>query len=358
MIRYAPLAIALLGIGLLVRAQLKPDNPSGDASGTYTDHLRHMGEALILTDQGLAVYRRPYGEWIGAQGLDEIHTGLFPERTAPYPPLGMLAHWPWARLDRAGLLAPSTAHRAVVWMWTGLALAACAVVIRLFAPLSKTAQAWAILLAIPLLIGIGVNGFLDAGYLFCGALGCLAWKREQRVWAVWCLALAAALHFRAAVFAPLAAVVLYELRHSTRNLAWILPSLALVIPTAVAAFALAGTLETIPPHNPVHFSHLKLPLALFTGLTAVTGLWLWRKDEPLVAATVLAAFALAVLERSHGWWHAGTLLAPGLVLAARPPKAGAHWPVLGAWTVASSYLAYRHPGSVFWTWVPLGWGGL
>lgn len=358
MLRLVTLAIALLGIGLLVRAQLRPDAVGGDASAHYTDHLRHMGEALILTDQGPAVYRRPYGELIGAQGLDSIHAELFPERTAPYPPLGILVHWPWARLERAGVLSGPTAHLGVVWMWTLVALVACAVVIRQVAPQPVVAHLWAAVLAAPLLVGIGVNGFLDAGYLLCAALACVAWQRERRVLAVWCLALAAALHFRAAVFGPLAAVLLWQLRTSRTELTRALLSVALVIPSFVAAVALAGTLETIPPHSPVHFTHLRLPLALFGALTAAAAFFLWRMDQRLVAVTLAAAFGLAVMERSHGWWHAGILLAPGLLLAARPRAVGWHWPVVLVWTVASSYLAYRHPWSVFWTWVPFALGGL
>ena len=46
-------------------------------------------------------------------------------------------------------------------------------------------------------MGIGVNGFLDAGYLLCGALACLAWKEERRKAALSWLALAAALHYSA-----------------------------------------------------------------------------------------------------------------------------------------------------------------
>jgi hypothetical protein len=357
-LRFICLAVALLGIGLLARAQFQRNVESQDASGHYTDHLRHMGEALILADQGLAVYRRPYGELIAAQHLDPIHTGLFVERTAPYPPLGMLAHWPWASADRSGTVSSTTAHRGVVWMWTLVALAACAIVVRLCAPLPPVPQVWAGLIAVPLLVGIGVNGFLDAGYLLCGALACLAWSRQQRVVAIWCLAFAAALHFRAAVFAPMAAVVLWELRSERKNLGRALPSVALVIPSLVAAVALAGTLETIPPHNPVHFTHLKIPLAVFTGLTATVAIFLWTRAERLVAVTVIAAFALAIMERSHGWWHAGTLLAPGMLLAARTQRVGWHWPLLVVWTVGGSYLAYRHPWSVFWTWVPFALGGL
>lgn len=350
MSRALALCIALLGLGLLVRAQAFLNVDSGDASGGYTDHLRHMGESLILVNDGFAVYRQPYGERIRAQGLDPIHLGLFPERTAPYPPLGILVHWPLAMVDRAGLVSSPTAHRAMVWLWTLVAFAACAVVVRLAD--ERPSQVFALALAVPLLVGMGINGFVDAGYVTCGALACLAWKRQQHRAVVWWLCLAAALHFRAAVFAPLGAVALWHARSDRR--AW--PALLLLVPSVAAAVALTGTFDTIPAHNPVH--HWNAALLGFAGLTAAAVAFLmFSARSPLLPLTVIAAFALTVMERSHGWWHAGTLLAPGLLLATTRPR-WQTWGVLLAWTIGSSFFAYRHPASVFWTWVPFAVGGL
>lgn len=348
-LRGAGVAIALLGVGLLLRGELVVHATSEDASNLYTDHLRHMGEAAVLVDQGLDVYRVPYGGLITREaGVGAEHQVLFPERTAPYPPIGILTHWPWMQLERSDVLSPVTAHRAVVWMWLAVALLGVVAVTRLFEPLPPIAQAWAAALAIPLLIGMGVNGFFDCAYLLAGVAGLIFWRRGQPAIALACLAAAAAMHFRAAVFAPVAAVILFEQR---RCFVRLLPSFVLVVPTLVAAAALSGTLNTIPADNPVHYTHFKLALTLLIVLSAATTLWLTREGEPLVAATVATAFVLAILEHSHGWWHAGTLLAPGLVLAARPARVGWFWPVLWVWTVASAYLAFRHPLSPFWEWV-------
>lgn len=352
-LRSASALIALLGIGLLVNAQFVLGARSADASNLYTDHLRHMGEALVLVDHGFAVYREPYGPLIAREpNVGAEHAVLFPERTAPYPPLAILVHWPWAKLEGSGAISPSTAHRGAVWMWTLVALAAVAAVVRLFSPLPGIAQLWAAVLAVPVLVGMGINGFFDCAYLLCGVLACLAWRRQLPVAALWCLALAAALHFRALVFAPLAAVIVWDLPRSPRTLGLAALSVLLVIPSALAAVALTGSLGTIPADNPVHYTHLKLALSLLLILTGAGAVWLWREKERLVAITMLVACALAVLERSHGWWHAGTLLGPGLILAARPHRVGWAWPVLLGWTVGSAYLAFRHPWSPFWQWVP------
>ncbi len=331
--RWAAAAIGLLGAALLVRAQLDPGNDSGDASKLYTDHLRHEGEARILIDHGLDVYRVPYG------AQQPLHPDLFPERTAPYPPLAMLVHWPWAQAHPH--------HRALVWFWTLVAFAAAAAVVRLVTPLTVVAEAWALLLAVPLLVGIGINGFSDGGYLLCGALGCLAWREDRPRAALLWVALACALSFRAAVFAPLGLALLARQTWAARGLA-----AAFVLPTLVAAVALAGTLGTIPADSPVHVSHPNVWLALFVAAGVGAAAFLFAKEEPLVALTLLAAVAVGITERSHGWWHAGALLAPGFVLAARQRTFGWHWPVVLAWTGASGYLAYRHPASVFWTWLP------
>lgn len=309
-----------------MRAQLRPDDDSGDASHLYTDHLRHEGEARILLAHGLDVYRVPYG------AQQPLHPGLFDERTAPYPPLPILLHLPF-----------HPHHRALVWFWTVVALLAAGQVMRL--AVTPGAQVWALGLAVPLLTGIGINGFIDGGYLLAGALGCLAFRDGHRRAALLWLALACALHFRALVFVPLALTLVPKQTWPTRAFA-----AALVLPTLVAAAALMGSLDTIPADNPAHVSHLRWPLfSLVAVSAAAAGVFAW-KEERLVAATLLAAAAVTCSERSHGWWHAGALLAPGLVLATRGSKS--LWPVLVAWTVASSYLAYRHPWSVFWTWVP------
>ena len=347
--------ISLLGIGLLLRAQLVVGAESADASNLYTDHLRHMGEAMILVDHGFALYREPYGTLIAHEpNVGAEHAVLFPERTAPYPPLSILVHWPWAQLEGSGVLSPSTAHQGVVWMWTVVALIAALAVVRLFAPLPEIAQLWAGALAIPLLVGMGINGFFDCAYLFAGIAACLFWRRQQPAAALGFLGLAAALHFRAAVFAPLGLVIVWEQRKNSRALALGALSGLGVIPSAIAAVMLAGSLGTIPADNPVHYSHLKLALSLLVLLTAAAAVWLWRQQERLVAATVVVAAVLAILERSHGWWHAGTLLAPGLILAARPARVGWQWPVLLVWTIGSGYLAFRHPWSPFWEWVRFG----
>ncbi len=347
--------IALLGLELLVAAQYVVGAQSADASNLYTDHLRHMGEAMILVDQGLRLYREPYGTLIATEpDVGAEHAVLFPARTAPYPPLAILVHWPWARLEGAGILSPPTAHRGVVWMWTLVALLGVAAVVRLFAPLPGIAQLWAGAFAVPLLVGMGINGFFDCAYLLAGALACLLWQRQRPVAALGCLGLAAALHFRAAVFAPLAVAILWELRTRPRVLALGAASAILVVPSAIAAVALRGSLGTIPADNPVHYTHLKLALTLLALGSLAVAIWLWRQQERLVAVTVLTALGLAVLERSHGWWHAGTLLAPGLVLAARPARVGWQWPLLLVWTAASGYLAFRHPFSPFWEWVRFG----
>ena len=89
--------------------------PNGTTTGYFTDQLRNMGGALTFVEKGHSVFRTPYGE--AAQGVVmpcAEHTGLWEELPAAYPPWGLLLFWPFAAMERAGLLTPATNHRAEV----------------------------------------------------------------------------------------------------------------------------------------------------------------------------------------------------------------------------------------------------
>jgi hypothetical protein len=132
----------------------------------------------------------------------------------------------------------------------------------------------------------------------------------------------------------------------------------LVLGAAASAVALQGTLETIPADNPVHFSHLlrgKPSPLLFVLLSVATSGYLLRTRHVWTALSVLAAVLAALLDRSHGYWHALPLLVPPLVLAAeRSPSespAARHWQVAWGWVVVATVLAFRYPLTPYWQWL-------
>ncbi|MDX2011700.1 MAG: hypothetical protein SFW67_15985 [Myxococcaceae bacterium] len=328
--------------------------PNGDFGGIYTDHLRHLAESQALVARGSAIYRQPYAE--ATQGLLPCpeHTGLFPERTAPYPPLGVLLHWPLGALERHQLLSPATSHQltATAWLICGL----CAVWLAWRLVTSQLpGRLGLVLIVAPLTIGVGANGFYDTTFLLAGvgALVLLASKRPE--WAMLALGLAAALHFRALVFAPVGLWALLEAlrRDRRRALAFLGVSGLLVASAAWAAWHLSGTLDTIPADNPVHASHLlhaRAPLRfLVIAAVAVGSLVAWRARW--TALTVVAAVLVAMSDRSYGFWHALPLIVPPLVVAAEQgADRRAAWVAWG-WTLAAVLGAFLYPFTAPWQWL-------
>jgi hypothetical protein len=350
----AVLALVLLGVHAGVAT------PTGDISDVYTDHLRHMSEAQALVERGFAIYRAPYAE--AAQGLHPCseHIGLFPDRTAPYPPLGILLHWPLGALERAGTLEPARAHRLMARVWLAVGLVAGALGLVLLRPHGRWAVAGGLLLLLPLLIGMGANGFYDVVYLIPGAAGLLALVRGRPGLAVVLLGGCAALHFRALVFAPVGLWALLASWRARRGTAIASGAVAamFILSAAASAAALQGTLETIPAHNPVHFSHLlrgKIAPVLFVVLSGAAFGYLVRIRHPWSALTVLSAALVALLDRSHGYWHALPLVVPPLVLAAeRSPTAQPAprpWQLVWGWALVASALAFRLPFTPYWQWL-------
>ena len=351
--------VALLVLGLL-GAQALLASPGGDLSNHYTDHLRHMAESQALVERGFAIYRQPYGE--AARGLFPCpeHEGLFPDRTAPYPPLGLLLHWPLGWLERAGYLAPTTAHRLMTFQWLLVALAAGVLGLVLLRPHGRWALAGGALLLLPGLVGSGANGFYDVAYVLVGTAALLALREQRPATAVVLLGLCAAVHFRALVFAPVGLWALLAAWRAGRSRALASGAVAvgLVLTAAASAAALSGTLETIPADNPVHFSHLlrgkSSPPAFILLALGVAG-YLLRHRYVWSALCVLAGAMVALMDRSHGYWHVLPLVVPALVLAAeRPasaPPAPRLWWAAWGWALVGALVAFRYPLTPYWQWL-------
>src|SRR5262245_13285715 len=87
--------------------------PRGAFRQSWTDQLRHQGEALALVEKGPRIYLGSYDQALEAVAppCDE-HVGLWGNLGIPYPPLALLLHWPLASAERAGLLSHDFSHRA------------------------------------------------------------------------------------------------------------------------------------------------------------------------------------------------------------------------------------------------------
>jgi hypothetical protein len=350
-VRFLPLLLVVL-VGGGVHALLA--TPSGELTHVYTDHLRHLAESQALVARGSAIYRQPYRE--ATEGLLPCpdHAGLFPERTAPYPPLGVLLHWPVGALERHHVIPPSLSHRLTGALWFVCALLAVVVAWRLVGA-SLPGRIGIILLAAPLAVGSGGNGFYDTAFLLAGfgALSLLALRRPDA--AMLALGTAAALHFRALVFAPVGLWALVQSFRAgpRRALAFLMPTVLLITSAAWAAWHLAGTLGTIPADNPVHASHLgvtRAPVRFLVVALLGVGLLLWRRAR-WTALTVIAAVLVAMADRSYGFWHALPLIVPPFVVAVERPGDSRAATVAWGWSLAAMLGAYLYPFTAAWQWL-------
>jgi hypothetical protein len=343
-----------LGVGAL---HLSLASERGGYDAHYSDHLRHMATARALVAHGYDVYRQPYAQVTEGLLPCPMHAGLFDDRTAPYPPLGLLLHWPLAELEARQVLAPATAHRLqTLWSLLG-GLLAFAAALTLLRARTTAEHVGLFALVLPLLVGVGANGFYDAWVLAAGLAALQLLRVERPLLAVLLLVVAASLSFRALVFAPvgLAAVVATRRRHAFAPAVVGVLALVALAPTLVAALTVAPSLEQIPAHNPLHVVHLlhgKLRPLLFAALMLGGAAWLVRARAWLTAATLLACWAVTLADRSYGYWHALPLVVPWLV-AGTDAALGAprvRWAAL-AGLVGILGLAYLNPLEPSWGWL-------
>ncbi|GMU58948.1 MAG: hypothetical protein AMXMBFR34_07110 [Myxococcaceae bacterium] len=267
------------------------------------------------------------------------------------------------------------------------------------------------LVLLPMLVGVGANGFSDTYYLAAGlgALLCLSRalafreavgqdrrtplpiatsasvRREDPpsgelvvtlpvrtgksttrtvgrhlLWPLAALALlvlAASLSFRALVFAPVGVAAWWALRRTSNALAWgaLAAALLALVPTVIAAGMVSPSLGQIPAHNPLHAVHLlagKPRPWLFAALVAVSVALSLRRRALLTAGTAAACWVATLGDRSYGYWHALPLLVPWVVagLATEAPAPRARWLALGL-LLSALALAYLNPLEPTWLWL-------
>jgi len=286
--RIAAVLFVILALALWSGAR----SPSGDLSNHYTDHLRHEAESLALLRHGFDIYRRPYAETTRDVGLtDGQHQGLWPERTAPYPPLGILFFAPIAGLERAGDLTPGHAHALAVGLLVLIACLACLAGGRLARRSTCLFQLGFVLLGGSLLFGAGANGFFDVLYCLAGFLGLEALANDRNAHALAFFALAGSLHFRAAVLLPAAGFALWRglAGPDRRRTLWVLGISCLAL-APVACAALVLDTHAFVVVNPLRVKLVRT--CAFAALAAAGMAFALSRRRPLTALTLFCASLL------------------------------------------------------------------
>lgn len=333
--------------------------PLGDVSGHYTDHLRHMGEALAILQSGFEPYRLPYAEATAHLELPcPAHAGLWGDQVSLYPPLGLLLHAPVALLERGGFLSPLRAHQLMGLLWLLVGLAALAALWALTPRAPVTARVGLAVVGAPLLLGTGANGFFDVAFVLAAALALLAMQRGRWALATVLFAAAGALHFRAAVLLPFALLAAWRAA-AARPRRFVVAALvcgALLAPSLYAAGLVARFAAAIPAHNPAHFARHGPSFWVAVVACSVAAVAAWRVSRASSVAFLLAGLLLA-LDPMHAWWHALIILLPVVSFgAARSRLDSREWAMAWLWCLGLGFAVFRHPLGPFWQWVAFAAG--
>jgi hypothetical protein len=300
-----------------------------DLSSQFTDHLHHVYGVWLIWKHGLLALTTPFGQLSGEGFAHPI--ALWPETPWMYPPGTVLLFAPLtalAQLVPLSLQQLATATVLYLSVWSHLGFYLYADACRRFPPgerLFLTAVGWLMLMRLTL------EGFYDPLWLGAGAavVGCASRGRYERA-LLW-FALAASLHYRAAVYAPAGAYAFFAivLRRPPRSwprgvLAVVLLSCLATVTCFVLMYPASAAYRAIhPPLLPMLRSVFFVLLLLLTVAIMVQHAWL----NSWVGALSVLLFGLIALSDFRGylgyWHHAPTMLAAPVAagLGLREPAA-------------------------------------
>ncbi|XXF80086.1 hypothetical protein P2318_10145 [Myxococcaceae bacterium GXIMD 01537] len=345
-----------MGLSLLVSGTLLVlnDSPSGDLSRWYTDHLHHVHATWVMLHKGLAIYTQPFGEAL--KGVDYPHPmpSWLQMPGMVYPPGVFAVFLP---VTLVGRFIPLSHHAFAVLcvLWTlVLAHLALAAVLRAMEATRGAGELTLAVIAWLYLVHMGMQGFYDGAWVGCGAMMVATLARRRPVSTLRWFALAALLHFRAAVLVPLAAAALWEVLRGRPWRQWPWRDLALVgvaVALCLGSFALMYPVTSAfrgsqPSLLQLHAGGRLWIIVVVSVVAVAVSAWL---ADAVVAATV-AAGALLGLAYVNFWWHGAVLLfAPLAVGAFRTAR---HAPAVRAmligWMLCVQPLAWRDHAAQFW----------
>jgi len=342
------LALCLASFALTALAPLLLGTPLGDLSGTYTDHVRQPYATWVFLHRGLALYTTPLGEL--AAGLPAYPQAIDVWLEVPYvyPPGCFALFLPLALVGRWVPLSQHAFGQVGILYLLALSHLALYAVLHTLRGQAPGGRAVVAALAWLLLVRLGLQGQYDGAWLACGALALQALRLRRPERALLWTALAALLHYRAILLAPLGLVALLQAVQGVTWRRW--PWRTLLFVAAVGALCLWSFWKMAPgaraggADTPSLLAEPRLVGALGVALlTLGAGLLSLRGADRLVASLVLTGGALAFIDTRH-WWHAAMLLlVPLAVGALQPPRR--------PWAVRSALVLWAVGLQVF------AWGG-
>ncbi len=353
--RYAGLLffLALAWVPILNRSNW------GDLSNWYTDHLHHPFATWVAFFRGLEIYTRPFAEIREGTGWP-YYTKAWGEMPGfVYPPGVMVLFLPLTLVGRlassAGLSFQGFAMVSVLYV---LALAAWALhqAIQALKVLPRGSRVATLGLTLLILMQLGLQGFFDAAFLGAGFAAIRAWRQNKPDVALLWLAAAAFLHFRAAVFAPLAVPVVWMCWKERSRIRFFVPKVA--VAAGAVLLALGAFVLMYPATAELRLGTPRVVSAPnVTGMVTVVSLVLagvlsWSRQWLALAAQGIVV-ALVFAELQAAWWHGAIVLSvPYFVGVLREESFRGELALTrGAsllWALAIHPVVWRdHPGQIF-----------
>jgi hypothetical protein len=356
------LLLTLASLCVTAAFPLVGKTPLGDLSAHYSDHVRQSYTAWLFLHHGLDMYRLPLRE--AAVGI-EYRQALQVWLDVPYvyPPGTFLLYLPLACVGQWVPLSRHAFGQLSILYLLGLTHLAFLLVLRMLERQPPGGRVLIGGLAWLVLMRLALQGQYDGVWLGFGALAIQRLGERRPARALGWVALAALLHYRAIILAPLGLVALLQ---AVRGVPWrrwpwaTLGFVALVGATCVGTFLMMaqGAADGGAATPPLLSEPPGTSVWVVVLATAVAGALAWKGADLLVAGSVVLGGVLAFVDTLH-WWHASMLLLVPLAVGEwRPPR----WPRLVRVALVGWYTLlqmYAWGGNPLWLFKDVGrwWRG-
>lgn len=340
---------AWLTVGVVLTVPLFGSPPTYSLDPLYTDHRHHAYAAWALLNIGPAVFTTPISEWSFGALRPFVSWPTLPYL---YPIGSLLLFVPFGVVNNTGLLPEPVVNMAMILLFGVGGVAATWLLYRALRGSYPPALVGVIVvLAAPLYVFWGLNGFFDTVAVAVALYGVRAYRRGNDGTALVTLVGGLSLHYRLWYLGPLALLVAGRYARAQQGVVdW-----RLGVAGVLGGGSLVSFILTIPGLLSLGRTGLlnENPIALTTGATpaivaALVGALLVlavvyssESDPAILTTLALAIISVFALTQWSPWYP--ILLTPTLVLVNRRPSQvvvtiGFYWV-----TLVLGMLAANHP---------------
>jgi hypothetical protein len=314
-----------LAVGVVLVVPLF-SSPTHSLNPLYTDHRRHTYAAWALLNIGTDIYTTPIAQWDFGALRPFISWAPIPSL---YPIGSQVLFLPFGVVNNTGLLPEGVVNMLIVML---LGIGGVGAIWFLYRALSGSYPPVLIgivlVLAGPLSVFWGLNGFFDTISTALALYGVLAYRQENYGTALLALVGALSLHYRLWYLGPLALLTAFRYAQAQE---WVL-DWRLGVAGVLGGASLVSFILTIPGLMTLSSSSMlnENPMTVMTGVTpAILGalggglilLAIVYKYEPNPETLITLTLAVAMVFVLTQWspWYSVVLI-PALALVERRPS--------------------------------------